>query len=156
MSKSTIRSEAGFLAYEGFMPGSIGVCHLRIIYGSKRVVFLVSELSNNPGPSVTGAIKGIWKQIQKQFPLLAKEAPLLIEHYNDTAIYGDPEGINRYAEAEITNNGVIHWHHKTIDEIAESADINKKDLIVKTSILTVKTSKLEREVQDEKIYYSWS
>lgn len=149
MSRINHKTESGFLVYEGFMPGAIGVCHLRIIPGTRRIVFLVSELSNNPGPSVTNAIKGIWWQIKCEFPTQAKDNPLIIEHYNDQAIYGLAGGGNRYAEARITQEGV-QWYPRTSDTIADMAGISKMDLIVKTSILIVNTGALEQEARHEK------
>ncbi len=149
MSRTDNETESGFLVYEGFMPGAIGVCHLRVIPGTKRTVFLASELSNNPGPSVTNAIKGIWLQIQNKFPGLSKDKPLVIEHYNDQAIYGLVGGGNRYAEAQITQEN-IQWYPRTVDEIVDLAGISKKDLIVKTSTLVVNTRALEREARNEK------
>jgi hypothetical protein len=149
MSRIDNKTESGFLVYEGFMPGAIGVCHLRIIPGTRRTVFLASELSNNPGPSVTNAIKGIWWQIQSEFLVQAKDNPFIIEHYNDQAIYGLVGGSNRYAEALITQKGV-QWYPRTADEIVDLAGVSKKDLIVKTSTLVVNTRALEQEARNEK------
>lgn len=149
MSRIDHKTESGFLVYEGFMPGAIGVCHLRIIPGIRKTVFLASELSNNPGPSVTNAIKGIWWQVKNEFPRQAKDNPLIIEHYNDQAIYGEIGGGNRYAEARITPEGV-QWYHRTPDEIVDLSGIAKTDLIVKTSTLIVNTGALEQEARNGK------
>lgn len=149
MSRSGNKTESGFLVYEGFMPGAIGVCHLRVISGTRRTVFLVSELSNNPGPSVTNAIKGIWWQAQHKFLKQSKDNPLIIEHYNDQAIYGMIGRGDRYAEARIIQEDV-QWHHRTPGSIAIMAGISQKDLIVKTSTLAVNTGALELEARNEK------
>jgi len=147
MSRPDADFQDGFLVYGGKMPGSIGICHLRVIAGSWRTVFLASELTHNPGPSVTNAIEGVWWAILTEFPHQAKQHPLLIEHYNDRAIYGIPEGGDRYAEARVRPGGSVEWYHRSPETIVKTAGIPSASLIIPVDTLTLNPHALEQEAR---------
>ncbi|ORJ61309.1 hypothetical protein [Geothermobacter hydrogeniphilus] len=142
MSKPDNEAQSGFLVYAGRFPGSIGICHLRIIPGARRTVFLASELANNPGPSVTNSIENIWKNIQNEFPDLSAHDSLLVEHYDEKVVYGEVNGRARYDEVCIGTDGV-HWRHRSPDEIAELAGIPVSELVVAKEILNLNACALE-------------
>jgi len=138
---------SGFLVYQGNLPGSIGICHLRIIRGRERLLFLVSELTHNPGPSVTNAIEHIWEAILREFSSLLGEwetPPMLVEHYSDEAVYGDPSGGHRYAEAFVEPHHII-WEARTPLEISLLAGVPVIDLEIPVNVLTLKPDTLEQE-----------
>ena len=141
----------GFLVYEGFSPGTVGICHLRAIPGKKKTVLLASELTNNPGPSITNSAGAIWYFIfardlsQGIFP----EWALLVEHYNDRAILGLVEGSDRYAIVHIGPEKNVHWSHQSPEKIAELAGISATDLEVDESILCVNPDTLEMAMEME-------
>jgi hypothetical protein len=143
-----IEFETSFFVYEG-RTSSIGVCSLRIIYGKKKTVFLLSELVDNPGSSITNAIAEIWEQLQKKYPEQTKNHPLLIEHYDDRFIYSDVQGKNRYAEVTISE-AAVKWTDKSPIEIAEIAEIEPSMLKIDPHILNTGTEILFEEVNNEK------
>jgi hypothetical protein len=111
----------GYLGYEGLAPLAMGFCHLRIVRGTLRTVFLVSEVRHNPGPSVTNAIEGIWSTISTTFLRAFHVAdPLLVEHYNDEAVYGESGRPPRFAIAFLSP-GRTAWKHVSIKELAALA-----------------------------------
>lgn len=147
MSRLDSDNRSGFLVYQGNLPGSIGICHLRILRGDNRLLFLVSELTHNPGPSVTNAIEHIWEAIQQEFASQLGEwdrPPMLVEHYSDEAVYGDASGGNRYAEAFVEPHHVV-WQSRTPLEISLLAGIPVDDLEVPVNVLTLKPDMLEQE-----------
>lgn len=145
-----IESETSLFVYEG-RTSSIGVCSLRIIYGKKRTVFLLSELVDNPGTSITNAIAEIWEQLLRKYPEQTKNHPLLIEHYDDRFIYSDVQGKKRYAEVTISE-AAIKWTDKKPIEIAEVAGIEPSMLKIDPRILSTSTEVLFEEVNNEKLH----
>ena len=143
----SIESETSFFVYIGSST-SIGVCNLRIIYGKKRTVFLLSELVENPGSSITSAISDIWLQLQKKYPEQTKNNPLLIVHYDDRVIYSDDQGGNRYAEITIDKTAV-RWRERSQSEIAEIAETDESILMISSHILSTHMERLYEEVNNE-------
>lgn len=127
MSVRGVEIEDGYLVFPGFLPGTWGVCHLRIVRGRKRSLCLVSEIRHNPGPSVTNAIQGIWRRIQEE-DCIPKDA-LLVEHYSDEAVYEDGLLENRFAVVR-TQGGHPFWKHITEDGLARMVGCSTPDLAV--------------------------
>lgn len=148
MSKLDSENRSGFLVYRGNLPGSIGICHLRVLQGDNRLLFLASEMTHNPGPSITNAIEHIWEAIQQEFSSQIKwdKSPMLVEHYSDEAVYGDPSGGDRYAEAFITPGRVI-WQARTKLEISLLAGVPVEALKIPVATLTLKPDTLEQEAK---------
>ena len=117
-----------YLSYQGLAPGSTGLCHLRVIRGELRTAFLVSEVRHNPGPSVTNAIEGIWSAVLASFPQAEwLPDPLLVEHFNDAAVYGTAGREERYAIAYLLP-GTTAWKHVTAAEVAILIGCAEEDL----------------------------
>lgn len=127
MSRQGARIRDGYLVFLGFVPGIWGVCHLRIVQGRKKTLYLASEIRHNPGPSVTNAIQGIWRAIQEEYRL--PEDALLVEHYSDTAVYGEKWLGNRLATVRI-QCGYPSWQHITEEDLAKEVGCSVADLAI--------------------------
>ena len=88
-----IQCEETYLTYSGFLSGSFGVCHLRVLSCENHVLFLFSELHKHPGPSVgTAATKlraPALKWVRSTSPLSINGKKLVFcLHNNDYIAYG--------------------------------------------------------------------
>lgn len=120
MSKADADYQDGYLVYPGLAPQAWGICHLRLIPRQGGALFIVSEIRDNPGPSITNAIQGVWSEIRKRFPAeTIGPRPLLVEHYNDLAVYGETGMGERLALVDL--DGGIGWRHLGREELATLA-----------------------------------
>jgi hypothetical protein len=118
MSKPDASIQDSYLVYPGIVPSSWGVCHLRMIVKEQGTLLITSEIRHNPGPSVTNAIEGIWSTILKKYPeSILGNNPLLVEHYNDEAVYGEP-GLGERLALVRMQKGQTAWCHTNPAEIA--------------------------------------
>jgi len=146
----------GFLIYEGLSPGAFGVCHLRVIFGEKKIVLLASELTHNPGPSIANSAGAIWYFIfaRDLSQGVVPEWALLVEHYNDRAILGLAEGGDRYNIVHIGPENNVHRSHQSPEKIVKLAGISATDLEVDESILCVNPDDLEMELRrDSQLFH---
>lgn len=138
MSKPGASIQDSYLVYPGFVPRSWGVCHLRVILKEQGALLMASEIRYNPGPSVTNAIEGVWAAIQKKFPDGSLgENPLLVEHYNDEAVYGEAGLGERLALVRV-QKGRTAWRHTTPGEIAALVGCSPEDLSIPLSQLILR------------------
>jgi hypothetical protein len=118
MSKADAEFQDGYLVYPGLAPQAWGICHLRLITRREGALVIVSEIRHNPGPSITNAIQGVWSEIRKRFPAeTLGPRPLLVEHYNDLAVYGESGMGERLALVDLDSGG-IGWRHLGREELA--------------------------------------
>jgi hypothetical protein len=118
MSKPDASIQDSYLVYPGIVPSSWGVCHLRMIVKEQGTLLIASEIRHNPGPSVTNAIEGIWSTILKTYPeSILGNNPLLVEHYNDEAVYGE-SGLGERLALVRMQKGQTAWCHTSPAEIA--------------------------------------
>lgn len=138
MSKPDDSIQDSYLVYPGFVPRSWGVCHLRMVRRKQGALFVVSEIRHNTGPSVTNAIEGIWATIQKRYPdeALGKN-PVLVEHYNDEAVYGESGLGERLAFVRV-EKGRTNWRHTTPGEIVALVGCSLEDLSIPLSRLILR------------------
>lgn len=117
MSKQDANIQDSYLVYPGIVPSSWGVCHLRLIVKEHGTLLIASEIRHNPGPSVTNAIEGIWTTIVKNYPqAVFGSNPLLVEHYNDEAVYGE-SGLGERLALVRMQRGQMIWCHTNPAEI---------------------------------------
>jgi len=121
------RIRDGYLVFPGFLPGSWGVCHLRIVRGERKTLYLASEIRHNPGPSITNAIQGVWRAIQERY--CPSDHAVLVEHYSDAAVYGDEWLGSRLAKVRI-QDGCPFWQHITGEALATEAGCSVADFTV--------------------------
>lgn len=132
----------GYLVFLGFVPGSWGVCHLRIVEGRKKTLYLASEIRHNPGPSVTNAAQGIWRAIQEDYCI--PEDALLVEHYSNRVVYGDEWLGNRFATVLV--QGIYpSWQHITEEALAREVGCSVADLNVPCDRLVLPVSVGQKE-----------
>lgn len=130
MSKAGDRVRDRYLHYPGFAPDSWGICHLRLIPRPGGALLIASEIRHNPGPSVTNAIEGIWATIREQAPAtVLGPRPLLVEHYNDRAVYGEPQQGERLALVRIGPGRTI-WTRVSPEEIVALSGCAPEDLVI--------------------------
>jgi hypothetical protein len=130
MSKPDASIVDSYLVYPGIVPSSWGVCHLRMIVKDQGTLLIASEIRHNPGPSVTNAIEGIWTTIMKNSPDgVLGENPLLVEHYNDEAVYGEV-GLGERLALVRMQKGQTDWRHTSPAEVAALAGCAPEDLAI--------------------------
>lgn len=130
MSKPDASIHDSYLVYPGIVPLSWGVCHLRMIVKDQGTLLIASEIRHNPGPSVTNAIEGIWTTIMEASPEgVLGQNPLLVEHYNDEAVYGETGLVERLALVRM-QSGQTGWRHTSPAEIAALAGCAPEDLVI--------------------------
>ncbi len=59
-----------------------GLCHAKVYEDEVSLIAIVTELDDNPGPSITNSIESIIKKIEDQFGNLGKTI-FVIENYKD-------------------------------------------------------------------------
>jgi len=130
MSKADARVRDRYLHYPGFTPESWGICHLRLIPSPGGALLIASEIRHNPGPSVTNAIEGIWAAIREQISeTVLGPRPLLVEHYNDRAVYGEPQLGERLALVGF-EAGKTTWRRVLPREIVALSGCAPEDVVV--------------------------
>lgn len=127
MSAQDVKTRDRYLVFPGFVPGSWGVCHLRIVRGQRKTLYIASEIRHNPGPSITNAIHGIWRTVQGEH--CASNNAVLVEHYSDAAVYGDKWPGNRLAIVTI-RKGRPSWQHITSKALATAVGCSVANLVV--------------------------
>jgi hypothetical protein len=138
MSKPVVKIQDSYLVYPGFVPQSWGVCHLRLIVNDFHTLLMTSEVRHNPGPSVTNAIEGIWSTILQTYPPgVLGDNPLLVEHYNDEAVYGET-GLGERLTLVTLQKGQTLWRHVTSSEIAGLVKCEPDDLSVPLDRLIIR------------------
>lgn len=137
MSKPGASTQDSYLVYPGLVPLSWGVCHLRVIVKDLGTLLVASEIRHNPGPSVTNAIEGIWTTILKKYPDGALgDNPLLVEHYNDEAVYGE-SGLGERLALVRLQKGRTSWRHTTPAEISALVGCALEDLTIPLDRLVI-------------------
>lgn len=139
MSNPAASIQDSYLVYPGIVPSTWGVCHLRLIVKEQGTLMIASEIRYNPGPSVTNAIEGIWTTVLKKYSesVLASNL-LLVEHYNDEAVYGESGLGERLALARIQRGQTI-WRHTNLEELAELTGCSPGDLEIPLDRLIIQT-----------------
>ncbi len=143
MSKPVASVQDSYLVYPGFVPQTWGVCHLRVIAKGQGTLLVASEIRHNPGPSVTNAIEGIWSSILEKYSDEALGAnPLLVEHYNDEAVYGE-KGLGERLAMVRLQKGRTDWRHTTRSEIAALVGCSPEDLSIPLERLVIRVDQGE-------------
>jgi hypothetical protein len=144
----------GYMAYEGHSPSELGVCHIQIIPGKKKTVFLASELAKNPGPTIAESAQSLWYSFfaRDLSRGLSTEWALLVEHYSDSAILGC--GSDHYTLIDIGADNNVQQNRLSKKEIVDLAGICARDLEIDASILRIDPNNFEMPIdRDSKVFH---
>jgi hypothetical protein len=87
------------------------ICHVRIFNRAPEPpVVILTELSYNPGMSVTSAGEHIATELRGRHPLLRASEPIWIEHYNGESYSAGLSAPDRFAHLSLAYNRDRYRH----------------------------------------------
>lgn len=105
----------------------ISVCRMRTWPSLNRLLVVVTELKDNPGPSVTNSAAAIFKAVLDKFQI-DRDDLVLVEHYGPESYALGAEKEDRFARVLIDENGNAAWQHVTEQQMVRMLEGSLDDL----------------------------